>query len=81
MNNVHMREAKAYPGELKGSRYAQFKKAKARGKTQEEVFKAIQEVNLEIRTAWRFREDCKAIFQCTFNIEALQRWLCCYFGG
>ncbi len=70
LNKVRQREVKTHPEELKGSRFALLKNEKNRTKTQEEIFKIIQEANLEVSVAWRLREDFKALFNSTSFAEA-----------
>ncbi len=77
IHQVRRREVKDHP-ELKGSQYALLKNEKNRTQKQEEIFQVIQEANLHVSVAWRFREDFKAIFECASFQEAkeyLNLWL------
>ncbi|MXW15217.1 MAG: transposase [Rhodothermaceae bacterium] len=45
---------------------------------QEDIFQAIQKLNLQVSIAWRLREDFKAIFRCRSFADAkkyFKRWL------
>jgi len=78
INKVRRREVKEHPKELKGSRFALLKNEKNRTKSQEEIFKVIQEANLEVSVAWQLRETFKAIFNCQSYAEAkrdLDLWI------
>ncbi len=61
---------KEHPDEWKGRRDARLKNEEDRTEFQEEIFKVIQEANLEVSVAWRLREDFKAILNCTPYAEA-----------
>jgi len=61
INKVRWREVKEHPKELKSSRFALLKNEKSRTKSQEEIFKVIQEANLGVSVAWQLRENFKAI--------------------
>ena len=68
---VRRREVKQHD-ELKNSRYALLKNEEKRTAKQEEVFQAIQRLNLQVSLAWKLREDFKAIFRCGSFTEATQ---------
>jgi len=55
---------------LWSGRFALLKNEKNRTKSQEEIFKVIQEANLEVSVAWQLRENFKAIFNCQSFEEA-----------
>ncbi len=49
-----------------------------RTQKQDEIFKVIQEANLQVSVAWRLREEFKAIFECASFNEAkkyFELWL------
>ena len=71
IDQVRRREVKQHQ-ELKNSRYALLKNEENRTKTQDEIFKLIQEANLQVSVAWRLREDFKAIFECKTFADAKQ---------
>ena len=55
---------------LKHSRYALLKYEANRTANQEDIFQAIQKLNLQVSVAWRPREDFKAIFRCRSFADA-----------
>ena len=63
VDQVRKREVKQH-NELKHSRYALVKNEANRAVNQEDIFQAIQKLNLQASIAWRLREDFKAIFRC-----------------
>ncbi len=63
IDQVRRREVKQHE-ELKHSRYALLKNEQNRTQKQDEIFKVIQESNLQVSVAWRLREEFKAIFEC-----------------
>ena len=69
INKVRRREVKIHP-ELNGTRYVLLKNEENRTKKQDEVFKVLQESNLQVRLAWRLREEFKGIFRGTCFAEA-----------
>ena len=71
IDQIRRREVKQHK-ELKNSRYALLKNEENRTKTQDEIFKLIQEANLQVSVAWRLREDFKAIFECKPFSDAKQ---------
>ncbi len=77
INRVRRREVKLHP-ELKGTHYVLLKNETHRTQKQDEIFKVIQDANLEVSLAWRSREDFKGIFACSSFPEAkayLELWL------
>ena len=77
INRVRRREAKTNP-ELKGTRYVLLKNETNRTQKQDEIFKVIQESNLQVSLAWRLREEFKGIFECHSFAEAktyFELWL------
>lgn len=76
IDQVRRREVKQHK-ELKYSRYALLKNEQNRTQKQDEIFKVIQEANLQVSVAWRLREEFKAIFECKTWSDAkqyFQRW-------
>jgi len=76
IDQVCRREAKQHK-ELKYRRYALLKNGQNRTQKQDEIFKVIQEANLQVSVAWRLREKFKAIFECRAWSDAkqyFQRW-------
>ena len=69
INQVRRREVKSHP-ELKGTRYVLLKNEKNRTAKQDEIFKVVQEANLEVSHAWRLREEFKGIFECSSFAQA-----------
>ncbi len=63
IDQVRRREVKQHD-ELKHSRYALLKNEANRTIKQEDMFQAIQKLNLQVCIAWRRREEFKAIFRC-----------------
>ncbi len=77
IDQVRRKEVKNHE-ELKHSRFVLLKNEENRTEKQNEIFKVIQEANLQVSVAWRLREDFKAIFQCKSLSEAkkyFQLWL------
>ncbi len=77
INRVRRREVKTH-SELKGTRYVLLKNEENRTKKQDEIFKIIQESNLQVSFAWRLREEFKGIFECSSFAEAktyFELWL------
>ena len=77
INRVRRREVKVHP-ELKGTRYVLLKNEANRTQKQDEIFKVIQESNLQVGLAWRLREEFKGIFECRSFAEAktyFELWL------
>ncbi len=63
IDQVRRREVKQHDA-LKHSRYALLKNEANRTTNQEDIFQAIQKLNLQVSIAWRRREVFKAIFRC-----------------
>lgn len=77
IDQVRRREVKQHDA-LKNSRYALLKNEANRTTNQEEIFRAIQKLNLQVSIAWRLREDFKAIFRCRTFADAkkyFELWL------
>ena len=77
INRVRRREVKTH-SELKGTRYVLLKNEENRTKKQDEIFKIIQESNLQVSFAWRLSEEFKGIFECSSFAEAktyFELWL------
>ena len=76
IDHVRGREVKPHK-ELKYSRYVLLKNEQNRTQKQDEIFKVIQEANLQVSVAWRLREEFKAIFGRKTLSDAkqyFQRW-------
>ena len=71
-DKVRRREVKCHPEILKNSRYAFLKNEENRTERQEELFRSIQKVNLEVSVAWRLRQEFKDLFGCSRYAEAKQ---------
>ena len=69
IDQVRRREVKQHD-ELKHSRYALLKNKANRTENQEDIFQAIQKLNLQVSIAWRLREEFKAIFRCRTFADA-----------
>ncbi|MXX97499.1 MAG: ISL3 family transposase [Rhodothermaceae bacterium] len=69
IDQVRRREVKQHD-ELKHSRYALLKNEANRTASQEDIFQAIQKLNLQVSIAWRLREEFKAIFRCRSFADA-----------
>ena len=75
IDQVRRREVKHHK-ELKYSHYALLKNEQNRTQKQDEIFKIIQEANLQVSVTWRLREEFKAIFECNTFSDATQYFQC-----
>ncbi len=74
-DEVRRREIKRHPELLKNRRYARLKNETNRTEKQEKLFQSIQNVNLEVRVAWRLRQDFRDLFGSRCYADAKERLL------